>query len=126
VLCLLAKPGSLVLLEQPELHLHPAVQQRLGDFLLACARSGRQLLVETHSEYLIARLRFRAVEDRTDRTRDQFTVVFAKRDDRGRTRFESAFANRYGAIDWPPGFFDQSQEESRRIVTEAVERRREE
>ena len=41
VMCLLAPPGSLVLLEQPELHLHPALQQRLGDFLLACARAGR-------------------------------------------------------------------------------------
>src|SRR5207249_962756 len=40
VACLLTRPGSLILLEQPELHLHPGLQQKLGDFLLACARSG--------------------------------------------------------------------------------------
>lgn len=126
VLCLLAEPGSLILLEQPELHLHPAVQQRLGDFLLGCARSGRQLLIETHSEYLISRLRLRAVEDRTDVTRTQFAVVFATRDvENGRTTLESASANEYGAINWPPGFFDQSRDESRLIVTEAMKRRRE-
>ena len=62
VLCLLSEPGDLVILEQPELHLHPALQQQLGDFLLACARSGRQLLVETHSEHLVNRVRRRVAD----------------------------------------------------------------
>jgi predicted ATPase len=126
VLCLLADPGSLILLEQPELHLHPAVQQKLGDFLLACARADRQLIVETHSEYLISRLRFRAAEDTNDSMKDLFTVIFATRGDDGKTSFRSAAVNRYGAIDWPPGFFDQSVDESRRIVATALDKRRRE
>lgn len=55
VRCLLSDPGETVLLEQPELHLHPASQQRLADFLIACVRSGRQLIVESHSEHLVNR-----------------------------------------------------------------------
>ena len=62
VVCLLADPGELVILEQPELHLHPALQQKLGDFLLDCANSGRQLLVETHSEHLVNRVRRRVAD----------------------------------------------------------------
>jgi len=46
VQCLVAGPGALVVLEQPELHLHPAAQQRLADFLLACTAGGQHLLVE--------------------------------------------------------------------------------
>ena len=55
LLCLLAAPGTLVVLEQPELHLHPRLEQKLADFLLACARSGRQLVIETHSGHLVNR-----------------------------------------------------------------------
>lgn len=52
---------SVVLLEQPELHLHPAVQSRLADFLMF-AREDIRILVETHSEYLVSRLRRRLAE----------------------------------------------------------------
>jgi predicted ATPase len=42
--------------EQPELHLHPAAQARLGDLFISAAKSGRQFILETHSELLILRL----------------------------------------------------------------------
>lgn len=116
VLCLLAEPGGIVLLEQPELHLHPAVQQRLGDFLLACARSGRQVIVETHSEHLIARLRRRAAEDETDDLVSLLTIVFAELEE-GVTRLRTVRMNEYGGLeDWPRGFFDQGVSESRDIL----------
>ncbi|WP_162528596.1 AAA family ATPase [Mycolicibacterium sp. CBMA 361] len=74
VMCLQAPPGSLLLIEQPELHLNPAVQQKLADFLLAIAASGRQLLVETHSDYLITRLRLRTAKDPTEDTRNRIAI----------------------------------------------------
>ena len=116
VLCLLSEPGGIVLLEQPELHLHPAIQQRLGDFLLACARTGRQLIVETHSEHLISRLRKRAAEDETDETVNLFTIVFAELED-GMTQLRPVRTNRFGGLeDWPHGFFDQGISEAREIL----------
>lgn len=60
VMCLLAEPDTTLIFEQPELHLHPKVQTLLGDFFLSMSPLGKQCVLETHSEYLINRLRFRA------------------------------------------------------------------
>ena len=78
LLCLLAEPGTLVILEQPELHLHPRLETLLADFLLACARAGRQLLVETHSAHLVNRLRYHIAKDETDSTYELVGLVFAE------------------------------------------------
>lgn len=53
---LLAPKGSWLLLQQPEVHLHPRAQAELGSFLGQLARSGHNLVVETHSDYLIDRV----------------------------------------------------------------------
>ncbi len=122
-LCLLAAPQTLILLEQPELHLHPATQQRLADFLLACARSGRQLIVETHSDHLLTRLRRRIAEDPTDENLAAIGIVYAE-PDVDRTRYRSVSPNRYGAIDeWPVGFFDQTVTESQEILRAGLAKR---
>lgn len=64
--CLVAGRGSMVLLEEPELHLNPSLQRQLADFFVAMTLPGadRQLVVETHSEYLITRLRVHAVKSK--------------------------------------------------------------
>lgn len=120
VLCLLSKPGSMILLEQPELHLHPALQQRLADFLIAASRSGRQLIVETHSEYIVSRLRRRIAEDTSDEDEllSMSKIVFAERDPQtGVTTYREVELSPFGKIeDWPRGFFDQASEEEREII----------
>lgn len=124
VRCLLAPPGSLVLLEQPELHLHPGLQQRLGDFLLAMARGGRQLIVETHSDHIVARLRLHIAKDASDETMNAVAIIHAWRDRDGTTRYENVRHNRYGGIDdWPPGFFDQTATEAQEILRAAIAKR---
>ena len=60
VMCLLTGRDTTLVLEQPELHLNPKVQTRLADFFLSMAMLQKQCLIETHSEYLINRLRLRA------------------------------------------------------------------
>ncbi len=112
VQCLLAQPGELVLLQQPELHLHPALQQRLGDFLLACARSGRQIILESHSEYLISRLARRVAEDPIGQIGgDLFNVILTELGDDG-TVYTQADIDRYGSITWPTDFFDEGASEA--------------
>lgn len=106
---LLARPNTMTLLEQPELHLHPAVQSRLADFLLAMALSGRQCLVETHSEYLVSRLRLRTAEASGTAVGDRIRIYFASIQG-GASHFESVAVNEFGAItNWPRGFFDEAQ-----------------
>lgn len=115
-----APPGSIVLLEQPELHLHPSVQSRLGDFLLF-ARPDVCVIVETHSEYLITRMR-RWVADQRVR-RDDVHILFAEPLDDGTEVRELRITELGNLDDWPAGFFDSQDHESRAIV-QAIARRR--
>lgn len=124
VMCVEAPVGSLLLIEQPELHLNPKVQQRLADFLLAMAQSGRHLIVETHSEYLISRLRRRVAEDEQDSLQDTIGIYFAKRVN-GATTYDLVQQNEFGGIEeWPENFFDQATEEEHAILSAAVRKRR--
>jgi len=58
IMCLTAQPGHLLLIENPEIHLHPGAQSRLGSLLAFLAARGVQLIVETHCEHLINRVRY--------------------------------------------------------------------
>ena len=66
IICLMAKKGDIVLLENPEVQLHPESQSRLGEFLAFVASKGIQLIVETHSEHLINRIRVEVSEEHID------------------------------------------------------------
>lgn len=123
VMCLQAPRGSLLLIEQPELHLNPGVQQRLADFLLAIATSGRQLIVETHSDYLVSRLRRRTVEDTTDTVHKRIALVFAERTGNATTYRTVKPAVDGSMTEWPAGFFDEAAAESESILKALLDRR---
>jgi predicted ATPase len=125
VMSLLADPDTTLIFEQPELHLHPKVQTRLGDFFLSIVLTGKQCLIETHSEYLINRLRFRAAaEDMANRVTENLKVYFVEKTG-GSSNFREVKVNEYGAIlDWPEGFFDQSQFESESILRAAAAKKK--
>jgi predicted ATPase len=57
------KEGETLILEQPEIHLHPLIQSQLTDFLISLVEQGKQVIIETHSDHLITRLRRRIAED---------------------------------------------------------------
>ena len=124
VMCLLAEPDTTIILEQPELHLHPRVQARLADFLFATTQMGVQCIVETHSEHMINRLRLRiASAPATRRIGDTVKVYFVEKKD-GCSRFRDVVINDYGAIlEWPEGFFDQSQLEAEEILRAGLAKR---
>jgi predicted ATPase len=113
--CLLAEAGSLVLLEEPELHLNPNIQQKLADFFLAMTESGRQLIVETHSEYLITRLRLRSMQK--PEISNSFSFVFTEQEHENwnpvsakspYTIYRTVRPDDKGELpEWPTGFFDQ-------------------
>ena len=125
VRCLLAAPGELVLLEQPELHLHPAAQLGLADFLLACVRSGRQIVLETHSEHLVNRLRRRVAEEVDDPTgvAELISIVFAERSEL-ETKYRRIDLNTAGGFqDWPGGFFPEGVDEIRSLMDAGLRKR---
>lgn len=124
VMALIADKGTVLLFEQPELHLHPAVQSQLADFFVAMARSGRQCVVETHSEFLVNRLRLRIAEsDTTDL--QQMTIVHFVERAKSSTTFTPVYINDFGAIpSWPLGFFDQGPNESEQILRAAMAKKK--
>jgi predicted ATPase len=125
VMSLLANRDTTLIFEQPELHLHPKVQTRLADFFLSIVLLGKQCLIETHSEYLINRLRYRAaVEGDDNRVTNNLKVYFVEKTG-GSSNFREVRVNEYGAIlDWPEGFFDQSQFESESILRAAATKKK--
>jgi predicted ATPase len=124
VTCLLAPKGSTIILEQPELHLHPAVQARLADFFISMSVLSKQCIIETHGEHLIDRLRLRVVCDESDKILHSSKIFFFSQRS-GVTTFREVVVNEYGAIeDWPDDFFDQSQKQSEQITLKALTRRR--
>ena len=124
VSCLLAEPDTMLIFEQPELHLHPKVQTLLGDFFLAMAMLGKQCVLETHSEYLINRLRFRAAAAEGKQLVETMQIYFVEKTG-NQASFRPIEVNEYGAIlKWPDGFFDQSQDEAERILREATNKRK--
>lgn len=124
VMGLHAQPGTVLVIEQPELHLHPAMQQTLADFLLACVRSGRQVIVETHSDHLVTRLRRRIAEDEHDEVFNLVGLVSTERLD-GATRFRRLETNRYGGFDeWPEGFFDQGSVDAQQLLRAGMRKKK--
>jgi predicted ATPase len=100
---LLAPAGGLLVVENPEAHLHPAGQSRLGRFLARVAGSGTQVVVETHSDHVINGIRLASVEDRTLPTESAVIHFF---DGDGSSALIE-LTRRGGLSQWPAGFFDQ-------------------
>lgn len=125
VMCLLSDTDSTLVFEQPELHLHPKVQTLLGDFFLSMALSNKQCIIETHSEYLIDRIRFRiAAAPPEKELNSQTKIYFVEKPLQG-SSFREVAINEYGAIsDWPEGFFDQSQQQAEEILRAAAMKRK--
>ena len=118
VSCLRAPTGSTILIEQPEVHLHPRLQQLMGDFLLWISRSNRQVVVETHSDHLIDRVRRRIAEtDSQDESHGVLCLFFQRNHRDGATLINGHRFNRFGGLPkWPAGFFDDSQNEAAEML----------
>lgn len=116
---LTAPYGSIFIVEQPELHLHPSVQARLADFMLN-ARPDLTLIVETHSESFITRIRRRAAEGQIDV--DDIDITFIEPSNGGSLarRLE---ISRFGDLsEWPHGFLSAAEEDTRAILKANIER----
>ena len=126
VMCFLAGKGDSIILEQPELHLHPKVQTRLADFFVSMNALGKQCLLETHSEYLINRLRYLVAKSVDEKVANDTMIYFVEKED-GHSIYSPITINKYGVIDdWPKGFFDESEDIATMIMRAGVEKRRSE
>ena len=104
VLCFYVPVGSTVILEQPEIHLHPAIQSGLADVLIDAWKKRKvQILLESHSEHLLHRLQRRIAEE--DISRDDIGLFFCSAGGRS-SEITPLELDPYGNIaNWPKDFF---------------------
>lgn len=103
-LCYYVPEGSTILMEQPEIHLHPAVQAGLADvFLDAIKFRNVQIIIESHSEHLLRRLRLRVAQEKVKSS--EAMLYFCEMND-GRSKLCPLEMDMFGNIlNWPEGFF---------------------
>jgi predicted ATPase len=105
--CLAAPPDSLLLIENPEAHLHPQGQVAMGELLSLCAADGAQVIVETHSDHILNGIRV-SVKKRRIRPEDVQLHYFTRNMTSGDSTVESPAILPDGQLtNWPEGFFDQ-------------------
>jgi predicted ATPase len=99
--------AGLVLIEQPELHMHPNLQSKLADMFVAFAKSGVRLLIETHSEYLVTRLRLLIAKGEIQP--ELVSLLFAEQKEADYAEIRRASLTAKGGSDyWPAGFHTDS------------------
>lgn len=122
-LCYYAPEGSIVLLEQPEIHLHPAVQAGLADVFVDAAQTrGIQIVLESHSEHLLRRLQLRIAEEKL---RADDTALYFCSTDKGESRLTPLQLDMFGNIEnWPKDFFGDEFAEIAAMQEAIVKRKR--
>ena len=106
IAALSAKKDDLILIENPEVHLHPAGQALMGQFLADVARTGIQVLAETHSDHVLNGVRRAVKSERL--ASGQVAIHFFRPRSEERPQVLSPVLDDSGNIDsWPEGFFDQ-------------------
>jgi predicted ATPase len=114
--CFYVPPHSVVIFEQPEIHLHPRVQSQLADLFIDAIRAredgeprGCQFIVESHSEHFLRRLQRRIAEEEVSADDTALYFVHTERD---RARLETLDMDMFGNIkNWPDGVFGDEMED---------------
>lgn len=107
VACLAAPKGALILMENPEAHLHPQGQSALGELLSRCASDGVQIIVETHSDHLLNGVRLSVKKKIIDKG-NVALHFFSRSVETGEVSVETPAIMDNGRLsNWPRGFFDQ-------------------
>lgn len=105
--------NSILIIENPEAHLHPLSQSRLGKFLALVSANGVQIILETHSEHIVDGCRIQAA--REEMCSDAQVLFFEKKEN-------TSMCNRIEIMDngelegWPEGFFDQKRQDLRELL----------
>lgn len=109
VAVLASPPGTLIIIENPEAHLHPKGQSKMGELLALAANCGVQVIIETHSDHVLNGIRLAVHSGKID-PQDVQLHYFQRQEKEGETVTEvvSPQIDRNGRIDqWPDGFFDE-------------------
>lgn len=109
VLAILTAPvGSLVIVENPEAHLHPSAQFRMGQLLAIAAENGIQLIVETHSDHLLNGIRVSAKNEEIQAEHVEIHYIEQDEENPAFHKDTRILLEEDGTLnEWPNGFFDE-------------------
>lgn len=107
-----AKRDGVLLVENPEAHLHPSAQSAIGKFLAMVATCGVQVIAETHSEHVIdgARIQMYAMD-----CQHELIVNYFSHDEKNVIIQQLLIEDNGELSEWPDGFFDQKQNDLREL-----------
>lgn len=114
---------EILILEQPEIHLHPSLQSKLAEFILNLAKANRFFIIETHSEHFINRLCLRSARARGEEVSKLLNILFITNDgsEKG-SQIKPVKISPYGEPEnWPKGFFDDT--DAGAIINAGIEKR---
>lgn len=119
VALLAAEPNQLVYIEQPEIHLHPRAQVAMAQILANAAKRGVQVVLETHSSFLLKGIQTLVAEGSV--STDIVKLHWFQRDEDGITEVRSTDLDKAGAFgDWPEDFADIELEAEKRYLDAAT------
>ncbi|MCC6476314.1 DUF3696 domain-containing protein [bacterium] len=108
---LVAEEQHLMIVENPEVHLHPLGQSYIGRFLAEISASGNQVIVESHSDHVLNGIRLAASDKKVD-AKDVCIQYFRLPDESDKRQNISIKLDSDGRLDvWPNGFFDQIEKD---------------
>lgn len=114
-----------LILEQPEIHLHPNLEMVLADFFICMAVTGRRFIIETHSKHLIDRLVKRIVQDKSNEVNKLVSIYFFKKEKakgEGSTFEKIKIDPIKGIRSWPKDFFDKGGIELRETIQASIDK----
>jgi predicted ATPase len=113
---LVAEKGTFLIVENPESHLHPAAQSRIGQFLAMIANAGVYVVVETHSDHVINGIQI-AVAKHWLANESVMVNFFNQENNESQPSVKPITLSYSGELsEWPKGFFDQSQIDFAKLI----------
>jgi predicted ATPase len=111
---LIAKKDEIIIIENPEAHLHPKAQHELTLFLAKVARTGVQIFVETHSEHILNAVRISTTKEQKILNNEEISILYFQDNNEQPVVKIPLLEN--GAIEeWPDGFFDQTEKDFNKL-----------
>ncbi len=115
--------GNTLMLEQPEIHLHPNLQMQMADYFISLALSQKRVIVETHSDHIVNRLVRRIVADKKLNLNDLIRIYFIIPTPTGSKYEPVTIDPDRGIVNWPRDFFDQTASEQQRTIQAGLNKR---
>lgn len=112
---LIAVPNTIIIVENPEAHLHPAGQSRIGQFLSQVANTGIQMIVETHSEHVINGIRINALKNNIDPEAICINYFSINAQKQSHCVKRIKLSEDMEILEWPEGFFDQEEKDLKEL-----------